>query len=60
MMTRFVARPTADPHTMADLTAEIFLAALHSRHTYRPGRGNKTGWLYGVARNVLGGPATPH
>ncbi|GAA1737833.1 RNA polymerase sigma factor [Nonomuraea bangladeshensis] len=38
---------------MADLTAEIFLAALHSRHTYRLGRGSEAGWLYGVARNVL-------
>ncbi|MEZ7127791.1 sigma factor [Nonomuraea sp. AD125B] len=37
---------------MADLTAEIFLAALHSRHTYRLGRGSEAGWLYGVARNV--------
>ncbi|WP_433515422.1 RNA polymerase sigma factor [Nonomuraea sp. CA-143628] len=53
MITRFVARRTADPHTVADLTAEVFLAALHSRHTYRPGRGSETGWLYGVARNVL-------
>ncbi|MEV4839833.1 RNA polymerase sigma factor [Nonomuraea sp. NPDC049486] len=53
VMTRFVARRVADPHTVADLTAEIFLAALHSRHTYRPGQGSETGWLYGVARNVL-------
>ncbi|MFG1617846.1 RNA polymerase sigma factor [Nonomuraea wenchangensis] len=53
LMARFVARRTADPHAVADLTAEIFLAALHSRHTYRPGRGSETGWLYGVARNVL-------
>ncbi len=53
MMTRFVARRIANPHTVADLTAEIFLAALHSRRTYRPGRGSETGWLYGVARNVL-------
>ncbi|WP_336245646.1 RNA polymerase sigma factor [Nonomuraea sp. SYSU D8015] len=52
-MTRFVARRTGDPQAVADLTAEVFLAALHSRHTYRPGRGSETGWLYGVARNVL-------
>ncbi|NJP94759.1 RNA polymerase subunit sigma [Nonomuraea sp. FMUSA5-5] len=52
-VTRFVVWPTADPHTMADLTVEIFLAALHSRHTYRPGRGSEAGWLYGVARNLL-------
>jgi RNA polymerase sigma factor (sigma-70 family) len=52
-MTRFIARRVADPHAVADLTAEVFLAALHSRHTYRPGRGSETGWLYGAARNVL-------
>ncbi|MEV0591760.1 RNA polymerase sigma factor [Nonomuraea cavernae] len=52
-MTRFIARRVVDPHAVADLTAETFLAALHSRDTYRPGRGSETGWLYGVARNVL-------
>ncbi|WP_245681751.1 RNA polymerase sigma factor [Actinomadura kijaniata] len=52
-MTRFIARRVADPHAVADLTAEVFLAALRSRHTYRPGLGSETGWLYGVARNVL-------
>ncbi|MFI6456316.1 RNA polymerase sigma factor [Streptosporangium amethystogenes] len=52
-MTRFIARRVVDPHAVADLTAEVFLAALHSRHTYRPERGSETGWLYGVARNVL-------
>ncbi|WP_052424110.1 RNA polymerase sigma factor [Nonomuraea candida] len=52
-MTRFLARRVIDPHAVADLTAEVFLAALHSRHTYRVGRGSEIGWLYGVARNVL-------
>ncbi|GAA3659368.1 sigma-70 family RNA polymerase sigma factor [Nonomuraea antimicrobica] len=52
-VTRFLARRVIDPHAVADLTAEVFLAALHSRDTYRPGRGSETGWLYGVARNVL-------
>ncbi|MFI7246550.1 RNA polymerase sigma factor [Streptomyces qinglanensis] len=52
-VTRFVARRVADPHTAADLTAEIFLAVLDSAHTYRPGRGSETAWLYGIARNVV-------
>ncbi|MFF4270176.1 RNA polymerase sigma factor [Streptomyces sp. NPDC001536] len=52
-MTSFVARRVADPHTVADLTAEIFLAVLDSAHTYRPGRGSETAWLYGIARNVV-------
>ncbi|WP_338698810.1 sigma-70 family RNA polymerase sigma factor [Streptomyces sp. Q6] len=50
---RFVARRVDDPHTVADLTAEIFLAVLDSAHTYRPGLGSETGWLYGIARNVV-------
>ncbi|MEU7898133.1 RNA polymerase sigma factor [Nonomuraea sp. NPDC049152] len=50
---RFVVRRVSDPHLAADLTADIFLAALDSAHTYRPGRGTEIAWLYGVARNVV-------
>ncbi|MEE1803593.1 sigma-70 family RNA polymerase sigma factor [Streptomyces sp. JV176] len=52
-VTRFVARRVDDPHTVADLTAEVFLAVLDSAHTYRPGLGSETAWLYGIARNVV-------
>ncbi|MFF0001769.1 RNA polymerase sigma factor [Streptomyces avermitilis] len=50
---RFVARRVDDPHTAADLTAEIFLAVLDSAHTYRPRLGSETAWLYGIARNIV-------
>jgi RNA polymerase sigma factor (sigma-70 family) len=50
---RFVTRRVNDPHTAADLTADIFLAVIDSAHTYRPAAGSEIGWLYGVARNVL-------
>ncbi|TMR21649.1 RNA polymerase sigma factor [Nonomuraea turkmeniaca] len=50
---KFVARRVSDPHLAADLTADIFLAALDSAHTYVPGRGSEIAWLYGVARNVV-------
>jgi RNA polymerase sigma-70 factor (ECF subfamily) len=50
---RFVARRVSDPHQAADLTADVFLAAIDSAGTFRPGRGTPIGWLYGVARNVL-------
>jgi RNA polymerase sigma-70 factor (ECF subfamily) len=50
---RFVARRVDDPFLAADLTAEVFLAAIDSAHSYRPGRGSPTGWLYGVAQNVV-------
>jgi RNA polymerase sigma-70 factor (ECF subfamily) len=50
---RFVARRVNDPHTAADLTAEIFLAVLDSADSYRPRLGSETAWLYGIARNVV-------
>jgi RNA polymerase sigma factor (sigma-70 family) len=37
----------------ADLTAETFAAALRSRATHDPARGDARGWLFGIARNVL-------
>jgi RNA polymerase sigma-70 factor (ECF subfamily) len=52
-VTRFMARRVDDPHLAADLVADVFVAVLDSAHTYRPGRGSETGWLYGVARNAL-------
>ncbi|SOD58639.1 RNA polymerase sigma-70 factor, ECF subfamily [Streptomyces zhaozhouensis] len=53
VITRFVARRCQDPHTVADLTAEVFLAVIDSGHTYRPDRGAERAWLFGVARNVV-------
>ena len=50
---RFVARRIADPHLTADLTAEVFLAAIDAAASYRPRRGAPALWLFGVARNVI-------
>lgn len=50
---QFVARRVDDPHTAADLTADIFLAAADSSKSYRPGSGKPGAWLAGVARNVV-------
>ena len=50
---RFVARRVTDPHLAADLTAEVFLAAVDSAASYRPDRGVPAAWLAGVARNVV-------
>lgn len=52
-VTRFFTRRVDDPHTVADLVAEVFVAALDSAHTYRASLGTELGWLYGVARNTL-------
>lgn len=50
---RFIARRVRDPYRAADLTADVFLAAIDSAHSYRPRRGKPRAWLYGVARNVV-------
>ena len=50
---RFVARRVRDPHLAADLTAEVFLAAIDAAPGYRPDRGAPVAWLFGVARNVV-------
>jgi RNA polymerase sigma factor (sigma-70 family) len=50
---RFVARRVDDPHLAADLTADVFLAAIDSAHTYAPGRGPVVAWLFGVGRNTI-------
>ncbi|MGY0060116.1 RNA polymerase sigma factor [Streptomyces sp. LZ34] len=49
----FVTRRTACPQVAADLTADIFVAALEAADQYNPKRGAPTAWLYGIARNVL-------
>lgn len=52
---RFVARRVDDPHTAADLTADIFLAAIDGAGGYRADRGSPSAWLAGIARNVVAG-----
>lgn len=49
----FVARRVADPELAADLTADIFLAAIDAAPGYDPGRGSPSGWLYGIARHAV-------
>jgi RNA polymerase sigma-70 factor (ECF subfamily) len=50
---RFVARRVADPHSAADLTADVFLAVIDGAAGYRPGSGPPGAWLAGIARNVV-------
>ncbi|MFF9148329.1 RNA polymerase sigma factor [Streptomyces sp. NPDC014861] len=49
----FVTRRTADRHVAADLTADVFVAALEAFEGYDPRRGTHLMWLYGIARNTL-------
>jgi RNA polymerase sigma factor (sigma-70 family) len=52
---RFVARRVSDPHLAADLTGDIFLAAIDGAGTYRADHGPPGAWLHGIARNVVAG-----
>jgi RNA polymerase sigma factor (sigma-70 family) len=50
---RFVARRVEDPHTAADLTADIFLAVIDSAARYDASAGTAAAWLAGIARHVF-------
>src|SRR5882757_2594503 len=50
---RFVVRRVDDRERAADLTAEIFLAAIGSAHTYDRRLGPPQAWLYGIARVTM-------
>jgi RNA polymerase sigma-70 factor (ECF subfamily) len=49
----FARRRTTSAEAAADLTAEVFAAALVACPRYRPGETPALGWLLGIARNKL-------
>lgn len=49
----YLMRRTGDPEVAADLTAEVFAAALIACSRYRPGGPPALAWLYGIAANKL-------
>ncbi len=52
-MLGFFVRRTADPELAADLTAEVFAAALGACARYRPGQAPASAWLFGIAQHKL-------
>ena len=50
---QFVVRRVNDPYLAADLTADVFVAAIEAAGSYRPDRGQPVAWLFGIARNVV-------
>ncbi|MFB6523567.1 RNA polymerase sigma factor [Streptomyces sp. NPDC056401] len=55
----FVTRRVADPYLAADLTADIFLAAMGAAAGYRPGRRAPISWLFAIARTIPSGSRGP-
>src|ERR1019366_2100590 len=49
----YFTRRTGDPEVAADLTAEVFAAALGAAHRYRPVAPTAAGWLFTIAHNTL-------
>lgn len=49
----FCAQRTGEPELAADITAEVFAAALTARSRYRPDQGTPETWLFGIAAHKL-------
>lgn len=49
----FFRRRTGDAELAADLTAEVFAAALAGCGRYRPGESPASAWLFGIAQHKL-------
>jgi len=53
----YFLRRTGAAEVAADLTAEVFAAALVSSRRFRAGKAPAVAWLYGIARNTLAASA---
>lgn len=51
----FLARRVDQPDDVADLVADIFLAAIDHAHRFEPRQGTPRSWLFGIARNKVAG-----
>lgn len=52
---RFVTRRVGDAATAADLTSDVFIAAIESSGSFDPRRGTPRAWIIGIARIVVRG-----
>jgi RNA polymerase sigma factor (sigma-70 family) len=53
LVVRWCLRETGNRDLAADLSAEVFAAALTAARRYRPERASVAAWLLGIARNKL-------
>lgn len=51
-VTSYFARRSADPHVVADLTADTFVAVITHFGSFDPRKGTARAWLFGIARHV--------
>ena len=51
-VTAYFARRTTDPHVVADLTADTFVAVITGFGSFDPRKGTARAWLFGIAGHV--------
>jgi RNA polymerase sigma factor (sigma-70 family) len=51
-VTAYFARRSADPHVVADLTADTFVAVITCFESFDPQKGTARAWVFGIARRV--------
>jgi RNA polymerase sigma factor (sigma-70 family) len=51
-VTAYFARRSADPQTVADLTADTFVQVITSFATFDPRKGTPRAWVFGIARRI--------
>jgi RNA polymerase sigma factor (sigma-70 family) len=59
-VTRYFARRSADPHTVADLTADTFVAVITYFESFDPRKGTARAWVFGIARRVYASYCEAH
>jgi RNA polymerase sigma factor (sigma-70 family) len=59
-VTAYFARRSADPQTVADLTADTFVQAITSFATFDPRKGTPRAWVFGIARRIYAAHCQAH
>jgi RNA polymerase sigma factor (sigma-70 family) len=59
-VTAFFARRSAEPQTVADLTADTFVQAITSFTTFDPRKGTPRAWVFGIARRIYAAHCQAH
>jgi RNA polymerase sigma factor (sigma-70 family) len=59
-VTAYFARRSGDPHVVADLTADTFVAVITSFEAFDPRKGTARGWMFGIARRVYASYCEAH
>jgi RNA polymerase sigma factor (sigma-70 family) len=59
-VTAYFARRSAEPQTVADLTADTFVAVITSFATFDPRKGTPRAWVFGIARRIYAAHCQAH